>query len=579
MDMVSRNELSRLIIESLEGTITSERLSRLDQLLSEDREAVAYYTHHLKLYSLLVTRGNQLFVNQEADYQGIDYTGFLKELAICEKTAPTIELPVEKPPQELIQKVVYPPREKRKMTKFQIFTFIASAAALLFMVAFPKLFPLIPRGIGVATLIDQVGVEWGNTDSIGTLQTGARLWNHEGSLWLKKGTVKIQFDYGAKVILEGPAEFELIDAEKMILNSGRLYATVPESAAGFTTVTPSSTVIDLGTEFGVKVYVDGRADVHMFKGKASLIPGQGGKKENGISLFAGQAKQVNTYGQVHDIALSEESFLAPDQFEIMSKADKGSAYHRWLVYSRQLRRDPSLVAYYTFEKDEQDIDVLRNKAALTGGRLDGKLRGLVQGKPPAWTSGRWPQKTALNFDRSEHQVVVIPSDPALHINGPITIAAWVKCEDSLGGGHLVACRLPDLGVANFQVGYVNPESDFAWGRGIQFGRMDANENDERSDRVYSKQMLEYSSDWRFIAVSHDNKTVRFYVDGKLSESRKFEFYQQSVIADMTIGSLWDSGSVGLDRFGFSGDLGELAIFKRVLTDEEIGEMYEAGAPL
>ena len=39
----------------------------------------------------------------------------------------------------------------------------------------------------------------------------------------------------------------------MVLNSGRLYVTIRDGSAGFTTVTPSATIFDLGTEFGVKV--------------------------------------------------------------------------------------------------------------------------------------------------------------------------------------------------------------------------------------------------------------------------------------------------------------------------------------
>ncbi|MCK4998070.1 MAG: LamG domain-containing protein, partial [Anaerohalosphaera sp.] len=188
-----------------------------------------------------------------------------------------------------------------------------------------------------------------------------------------------------------------------------------------------------------------------------------------------------------------------------------------------------------------------------------------------------PQKTALNFDRSQRQVVVVPSDSALHINGPITIAAWVRCGSPDDGGHIVSCRLPE-GKANYQfaykVPYANPTEMGKKGQ-IHFARMDGLISISRRVKiVYSNRTFNPSAQWKFIAASHDNKEVRFYVDGRLIETHELELFQESVIADMVIGA----DNVADDRSRFIGDMGELAVFKRILAAEEVGEMYKAGKP-
>ncbi|MCE9556707.1 MAG: FecR family protein, partial [Planctomycetes bacterium] len=122
------------------------------------------------------------------------------------------------------------------------------------------------------------------------LTTGQRL-------ILQSGSAEITFNSQAKIIVDGPAEFTIMDAGACRLADGKLTAHVPEPAKGFKVHTPDGTVTDLGTEFGV--YVTARTDqqasreeeqqpgggpqqdgtqppvteVHVFKGKVDVAPG------------------------------------------------------------------------------------------------------------------------------------------------------------------------------------------------------------------------------------------------------------------------------------------------------------------
>ncbi|GAA4443793.1 LamG-like jellyroll fold domain-containing protein [Novipirellula rosea] len=90
------------------------------------------------------------------------------------------------------------------------------------------------------------------------------------SVRVSRGVVVLEFVTGATVSLEGPAELEIVSANSGFLNEGKLTAVVPPSAVGFTIQTPTSHVIDHGTEFGVQVLANGSSETHVFEGEVEL---------------------------------------------------------------------------------------------------------------------------------------------------------------------------------------------------------------------------------------------------------------------------------------------------------------------
>ena len=68
------------------------------------------------------------------------------------------------------------------------------------------------------------------------------------------------------MVVEGPAEFEPLSRNGVLLHLGMLTARVPPEAQGFTVRSLSATVVDMGTEFGVAVEQGGATDVEVFIG-------------------------------------------------------------------------------------------------------------------------------------------------------------------------------------------------------------------------------------------------------------------------------------------------------------------------
>jgi hypothetical protein len=258
-------EISILTLLLKEGKIDDAQFDRLENLLQTDRLARQYYV-------MLVT--NDLFL-KEADVLSCLETqhefDLLLELAEYEKTAPSMEIPQVQPQRELVREVVYPPREKHKVSKFNVLILALNAVAILFLVLFVRYAPS-KEGVEVASLTNSFDAKWLDVNS--SMETGTRLATHSAELCLSEGLVELSFDNDAKVVIEAPAAFVLLAEDRLGLRYGKIYAIVPQQAVGFSVYTENAKVIDLGTEFGIEVNSQGDTYLNVVKGQTQLIAGE-----------------------------------------------------------------------------------------------------------------------------------------------------------------------------------------------------------------------------------------------------------------------------------------------------------------
>ena len=142
---------------------------------------------------------------------------------------------------------------------------LAAAASLLFVLNWPDTDSqrdvVVPA---IATLAYTSHARWGSEERV--LGEGFG----KGKLHLEVGLARLDFRNGATVTLQGPAESEIVSTDRIILSSGILTASMPESAVGFEVVTPTMDVVDQGTAFGVSVGTDGETDVCVFEGEVEV---------------------------------------------------------------------------------------------------------------------------------------------------------------------------------------------------------------------------------------------------------------------------------------------------------------------
>lgn len=177
----------------------------------------------------------------------------------------------------------------------------AAAAAILVVSGLAVLQPWTARAVPAFAQVDRVeAVTWSAAQA--PLVTGQSL--GAGTVRVESGFVALRFTQGAEVILEGPAELELIGPNEAALRHGSATAHVPPSAVGFAVHNRAGRVVDLGTRFGMRVAPDGGTEVHVIEGSVLANATGGGTRE----LREHQAARLNGTA-TDDIAALTHTFV------------------------------------------------------------------------------------------------------------------------------------------------------------------------------------------------------------------------------------------------------------------------------
>ena len=130
-------------------------------------------------------------------------------------------------------------------------------------------------------------------------------------LELVGGFAELSLTGGGRIILQGPAVVQVEGPTSVAVERGLVaarYERRPAVGRDETVVaiplsirTPSITIDDLGTEFGVGVAADGSAEVHVFEGLVELRPPVMAQDAVPSRLGAGEARQVTRDGRTRAV--------------------------------------------------------------------------------------------------------------------------------------------------------------------------------------------------------------------------------------------------------------------------------------
>lgn len=297
-------QLRLLLSKSLEGCINEQEADSLNTLLEQHEQARRYYLEYIYLHiGLRRLHQKQTVYPPSADDDILDIA-LWQELARSERTAASvhIEPAVQEKAQE--QLVLECPKSSRQANKTPFYTLVISAAAIFLAILY---FHLVPPPAPIAgTLTDSIGGQWGNP--VGEVKIGEDI--RCKTLNLASGIVTLTFDSGAVVVIEGPAEFMPLSSRQMRLISGKVFVSVPNTAIGFAIETSESSIVDLGTQFGVYADSRGGSEVHVFNGKVNLIAGLSGQPKQSEILLQSQARRVDAEeGKIHPAVFREHLFV------------------------------------------------------------------------------------------------------------------------------------------------------------------------------------------------------------------------------------------------------------------------------
>jgi ferric-dicitrate binding protein FerR (iron transport regulator) len=397
-------------------------------------------------------------------------------------------------------------------------------------------------------------------------------------LSLSAGYAELTFGGGATVIVEGPCRFSVESGEKLFLSAGKLSAAIPHAVRAFTVATPGASIVDLGTEFGVCACENGNTDVQVFNGSVQLsATSSSTAATESVKLTQGDARRVSANATIASIGLNDSTFVRPKQFDQWAKAGDAGPLARWKAFSERFRRDPDLIAYYTFDKNDQTPEKLVNQSSV-GESLDGLLGGQEGEAPqPTWGDGRWPGKGALFFSSLTPQYVQVPSSPALDFSRgpptarPFTIWAWVR-----GGG------LNDAGIVTRGDGLAEQYS-----LGAQSGSYRAWVREKPVHLspwsgtsspfgLHENARSATDGEWHFVASVYDptQKKLNLFVDARPPQSVQAPTKLLDTLDPLRIGSQQITHFTA--PFGFQGCIDEVAIVGRAMSAGQLRAIYNAG---
>lgn len=409
----------------------------------------------------------------------------------------------------------------------------------------------------VAMLNQVVDAEW-MTDSESP-SSGAPL--EPGWLRLKSGLAQVVFYSGTRVVIQGPTELELISQNEASCHSGQMITEVPPQAQGFQVHTPQAGVTDLGTSFGLTVKGQ-RTEVHVFSGMVELRPSSDGIQQE---LSEGSGAVIEDSQPPRLIVASQTLFAPLFYLKSESVAADAKKFERWREASNELNQDPSLIVHLDFEGNEVNDWKLRNAGYPNPNVPDASIIGC------RWTSGRWPQKRALEFQGVSDRVrLSVPGEFK-----SLTLAAWVRVQ---GLDRQINSLFMSDG---FESGTVH----WSIRRDGVLGMTVIGERSQDYQIVASPPVIKLDrfGMWVHLAVVLDGeaKRVIHYIDGRPVSEEALRLSPPFRIGVAELGNWNPSGFPGKDPFlirNFSGTMDEFTFFSRALGSDEMRSLHMSGKP-
>ena len=260
-----------------------------------------------------------------------------------------------------------------------------------------------------------------------------------GNYTIKNGVAVLQFVNGVETIIEGPAQFYIQSDKLLILNQGRILAHVPNGAHGFTIKTPTTTTIDLGTDFGVDVNKELQTEVHVIKGEVEFNDTPEIESATSVDtrrLLAGQAVRMNKLSLwVAPIKAKPILFINKEDVDVLERAANGDENAKYQALMRDLMRKPGLLAASTATprdiENDQIIDGFGFKKNATwrtynGSNTKSKFAKDTLHTPYTNAYG----KSLILSDKTERQDVFMDLDTSQ--TGPFALAGLINSQKMIG---------------------------------------------------------------------------------------------------------------------------------------------------
>lgn len=382
-----------------------------------------------------------------------------------------------------------------------------------------------------------------------------------GPLRMEEGHARLLFTNGVIVDVEGPADLQLLSVSRVICREGMLHTQVPKGAEGFCVETQRGAVTDLGTELGILVSRGGKTDVAVFEGQAELsveIPGQQGMRTALLSVKERAAFESGS-GEIH--MGSDAAFLTTVQLP-------APPLHLPAHYAQQiLSAKPT--HYWRLNRSANDT-APNEIAGGPGLRMVGGV-DIEDG---------YQGHSSARFRGGEKPGVLVLERPWRTPSDGYAMEFWFNAETleqmAIAALTTTDATRPHLGLV--EIGGRRPGE--STGAGILRYLLRWPQGHRDGMNLYSPSASALPYQWHHVVAQQNAGNMELFLDGKLVGRAVADDAPLSVDALLQIGSLeyrpgQDSAHL---RRPFAGRIAEVAVYERLLTQNEVESHAEKGAP-
>ena len=597
-------ELARLVEAMCDGAITAAERDRLESLLAADRDAMLYYVAFFDMHaevqwlmrdedaevaSKARTDDPAAWAKSEHEDETSDNWGDRPTVADDLLSLPPIVVDVS-PRRESLFSGLFTPGG---------FVFSYGASAVLLLIALligwslkishdnraehtasgprPSASPIQANAAPaiVGRITDMVDCRWSNSKTEAIRREVAL----GQGFSLSTGLLEITYDTGAKVILQGPCAYRINSACGGFLALGRLTARVEKKAAIkegsgnihhsssikrhspnplFAVQTPTATVTDLGTEFGVEVSAEGRTDARVFEGaiRVATEAGKGDRRQDRICRQGEAVRVVPGKSAIRVIGEKEASGAGYSRaMPARASAVECRSYAQMVLSLRP-------VIYYRMERPVGRVDP-RLALDSAPGAHHGQLHvasDIFGGSP--YRMGRFGD--SLDYRSCRGMSV---SDYPVIAGSRISASLWVMVT----GPDYYSAFASNWGAKDgtqFMLGLLDGD-----------GRLAARVAQPAGGLVEIRDAAMFPlSVWSHVAVVADNDGVRLYRDGRRVAVGRFGGASASpaVAAKQAAGKTAPPTAKEQHNGPIEIRIDEFAVFSQSLSDEMIRQLYHGG---
>jgi hypothetical protein len=310
MSPLEETNLNQLIERYLAGELSEVEAVQLNELLREDMQARAHFLNasslHARLnweYGSTLNPTHLLLVAEDVAVDPVQEESARKHVAMTRALQGDLDgSMIERGTAPGSSNFAIQSLARHRLAWVGLFAIAGAIALAIFL----RPFDSSGKNL-LARVSNMVQAKWGNQQEY---VAGDQVFS--GRMKLESGMAELEFTSGTRMILQAPVEVNLVSVDEAYLYSGQAVVHVEGHDKGFKVETPTATLLDLGTEFGVSVDSNGNSLLQVYDGEVLATLKEKPNRKKGALSQKPQLVKVGVAIEIDD-ELRDASFW-PERF-------------------------------------------------------------------------------------------------------------------------------------------------------------------------------------------------------------------------------------------------------------------------